>query len=217
MRRFVPLVRFSHRRLGELLGMRIARLYGVGIAASYGVALALVPADVRLETAPDLLRRALAATSWIVAGFSGLSLARDLAVRDRSDGIEMLAALRGYDARQLELARSVAGALRIAMWSAAPIVALALLVAASSGTLRGVLLGASFTGFALVYAALLGVTVAALSRAGAGLSPRRGRLVFAAFILLPHAARLVSPSTPSVPAAFAWLLEQSAALSGALG
>jgi len=197
--------------------MRIARLYGIGIAASYGIAIALVPGDTRAETAPALLGRALASASWVVAGLSGLSLARDLALRDRGEGIEMLAALRGHDARRLELARGIAGALRIAIWLAAPIAAIALFTAALSGTARGVLLGASFTGFALVYSALLGATIAALSRAGAGLSPRRGRLVFAAIVLLPHAARVVSPETPSVPAAFAWLIERGTALSGALG
>jgi hypothetical protein len=193
-KRFQDLVALSERRLSDAFGGRIARLYGWGIAGSYGLALFLVSS--RAET---ILSQALVALSWIPAGLVALGAARDQARLDDENGFVALVRQRGFDARDLELARFYAAALRLARITGWPALALVLLHATRA---RGLdtLLAAGFSALgAGVYVLCLSVLLAALARASAIISGGRGRVTLVALILVPHLARALFPSLPSVP------------------
>jgi hypothetical protein len=192
--------------------MRAARLYGIGIAVSYAIVLWMLPAPLDAGTVANVLRNALSSASWAVAGFSALSLARDLTEREQSDGIAALIRLHGYDTRELQVSIVAAGALAIWIWVLLPFAAL---VAVSAPMLDGVSKVSwtmAWLSFAVLYSAALALGASMLSRGCAELYPRHGRLVLVALVLMPHVLRLSLPGFPSLPASFAWLIEQGAAL-----
>lgn len=198
MRDAVALWKLSNRRLAELFGMRTARIYALGIGASFALILSLSSMRALFAGADALLHRALGSASWVVGGLSALSAARDLARRDHDDGVSTLACLRGYDARSLELSRVLAAASRIGIWVGGPCLALLLLPGAhADGRWR-----LDWAWFIPCYALALGLALGTLSRVSARLSPRHGRLVLVAFILLPELFHLVLPAIPSLPRAF---------------
>jgi ABC-type transport system involved in multi-copper enzyme maturation permease subunit len=205
--RLYPLARLCRRRLGELFGARAARAYGVGIATSYGLLLMLLPRTSEPSEFSAVLGDALSSASWAVAGLVSLSASRNLAGRDEADGVSALARCRGYDARELTLARFAAAAFVIAAWLFVPFAALSLLagfrLAAPSVTWT-----AAWLAFLTLYAPLLALTMSGLSRLAARLYPNHGRSALAAFVLLPHLLHWAFPDVPSLPAAFGWLLQR---------
>jgi hypothetical protein len=207
--RLLPLIRLSSRRLGEAFGMRAGRTYAIGISLSYALLLLLLPASTDARTAGLVLSEALRAASWAVAGFGALSAARDLSTRDHDDGLVSLANASGYRTRDVLVSHWAAGAMRIAFWLFVPFALLALFAGVRFSTPRALLWASGWLAVALVYAPLLGVTASTLSRGAARLFPGHGRIALLLFVVGPHLLRLSFPELPSVPAAFAWLLEQS--------
>ena len=203
----LPLARLSRRRLGELFGARAARAYGVGISVSYALMILLLPSTTEASTFAALVKNALSSASWAVAGFVSLSAARDLSQRDRVDGVSALAESRGYGNHALEWSRFGAAAFVIAVWLFLPLAALSLLAGlrlagpSTAWTL-------AWLGFLALYVPLLALTLSALARVAARFYPSYGRSALATFVLLPHLVRWAFPEVPSVPAAFAWLLER---------
>jgi hypothetical protein len=200
-----PLSDFYERRLRERFGMRTARVYAFGLAVSYGV-LAVIASGAGARAARDLVVRELVAASWVVAGLAALSLATNLSRLDAEQGVEGLLAQRGTSREELGLARWFVGARRIAF-----MVAFSALAVCASAALRirslsdaGALLALALS--AVIYSLVLGAAVSALARAAATLAPSNGRSLFVALIVVPHAARALWPSLPSVPAAFSSLL-----------
>jgi hypothetical protein len=205
--RLFPLARLSRRRLGELFGARAARAYAIGIAGTNALLVLLLPSTTEASAFAALVRNASSSASWAVAGFVGLSAARDLYGRDQLDGISALASTRGFDARDLGLSRVGAAAFVIAVWLFVPLAVLALIAGVRLSAPSGAWTIA-WIAFLAPYAALLGITLSALARLAAHLYPNYGRSALAAFVLLPHLLHWAFPEVPSLPAAFGWLLDR---------
>jgi hypothetical protein len=188
------LIGLCERRLADAFGGRIARLYAWGIAGSYGLALFLVS-----NRAESILGQALVALSWIPAGLVALGAARDQARLDDENGFVALVRQRGFDARDLEVARLFAAALRIARVTGWPALSL-VLVSAARGRDLGALVNSSYSALGVaVYVFCLSLLLGALARASAIVSGGRGRTVFVATVLVPHLAVALFPWMPSVP------------------
>lgn len=199
--RQVALSALCERRLADGFFARAAKWYGWGIAFSYGLALAFEAADAR-----PVVARALGTLAWIAGGILGLSAARMPAFEHGADGITSLARQHGLGARALERARFAGTARRIARVTTFPGLALVGLSAWVADSGADLARAVAWAFAVVIFAGSLAVAVAALARGAALLAPGRGRLVFAAGVLLPHAARSVWPSVPSLPSLLgAWL------------
>ena len=204
------LVRLSARAQAELWGIRLTRLYAVGIGLSYSTLVFVLPLSDGL--APRLWMNALTTASW-VAGVAALSLSRDLAERDATQGLTGIARLRGFGARELERARLAAGAIKLSTLVTIPGVMLSLAALLRFRTLSGASTALALLVFTFGYAAVFGTTLAALARACSRALPGRGRTLLLAVVLGPWllAAGIDLP-VPNVPSAFAWLLHRLAGL-----
>lgn len=196
-----PLLAFAERRLRERLGARLALVYAVAVGAGYALLVLLAGGDVSA-----LLGQELRTASWIVGGLLGLSLAVDWSRLDRDEGISDLLRLRGLGVEGLEAARFLAGARRVALLVGVPALLCCAVAGARVRSLEGAIALAVLAMAAALYACVLGALVSGLSLAARVLAPAAGRLTFTALVLLPHFARELWPSMPSVPAALAWLL-----------
>ena len=202
------LVRFCSRAQKGLWGLRLGRIYSFGVGFSYAVLALLGPAS--LATSAQLWARALGTASW-VAGVGALSLATDLGARDTAQGLTGLARLRGVGELELERARTIAGTLRLSATVLVPGLLLALTILLRFRTLHGLVVALVLALFTVPYAALVGGTLAPLARACSGWLPSRGRLLLLALVLGPWLfGSGVGLQVPSLPGAFAWLLEQMA-------
>lgn len=203
-----PLLRFCARAQKGLWGLRLTRAYGFGVGTSYAALALLGPAS--LGVSANLWARALTIASW-AAGVGALSLATDLGTRDAAQGITGLARLRGVGERELERARTLAGARRLAtaVLVSGWLVALAVLLRCR--TLHGSFAALGLALLTVPYAGLVGGTLAALARACSRWLPGRGRLLLLALVLGPWLfGSGIGLGVPSIPSAFAWLLEQMA-------
>lgn len=201
------LVRFCSQGQGQLWGLKLTRAYGIGIGVSYAILLWLGREAPSFAAATRLWSHALSIASW-VAGVGALSLARNLARRDAQQGITGLARLRGYSESELERARTVAGALRLAWGALLPGLIVALALALRLRSWSATLGAVALICFTLVYAALLGATLAPLARACQRWLPERGRTLFLSLVLGPWLlGEGLGAPVPSLPAAFGWLLE----------
>jgi hypothetical protein len=202
------LVRLCSRAQRQLWGLRLGRLYGFGIGLSYALLAFTGPAS--LGTSAKLWARCLATASW-VAGVGALSLATDLAGRDATQGLTSLARLRGFGEMQLERARTLAGAIRLGMTVMVPGLMLAVAALLRFRTLRGAAVALALALLTIPYAALVGGTLSPLARACSRWLPGRGRLLLLAIVLGPWLLGSgMSANVPSLPAAFAWLLQHLA-------
>jgi hypothetical protein len=201
------LVRFCSRVQSRFWGLKLTRAYGIGIGVSYAIVVWLGREAPSFAAGARLWSRAISVASWVV-GVGALSLAANLAARDDAQGVSGLARLRGFSDAELERARTVSGALRLAWGALLPglivALALALRVRSWSATL-GALGLACFT---LIYAALLGATLSPLARSCQRWLPERGRTLFLGIVLGPWLlGEGLGARVPSIPAAFGWLLE----------
>jgi hypothetical protein len=185
--------------------MRLARAYALGVALSFALLVALLPATTQ-ATFDRYIVDALRSASWIVAGLSTLSAARDLEQRDEADGFASLFALRGAGRRERAWSRAIAGATRIALGVSVP--ALAVLMV-SALKWRGPALVpwlALWTALIVVYATALGTALAALSRGSALLLARHARFLLVCAVLVPELLRSLAgwpvPSLPSLCSSF---------------
>ena len=197
----IKLVSLCERRLADAFGGRIARLYGWGVALSYAFALFLVRG--RPEA---ILSQALVALAWIPAGLVALGAARDQARLDDESGFVSLVRQRGFDARDLELARFLAAARRIARVTGWPALALVALRASLARSADDALASAWSALGAGVFVVCLSLCLAALARASAVLSAGRGRLTLAAIVVVPYVAAALFPWMPSIPRMFGSVL-----------
>jgi hypothetical protein len=192
-------------RIASRFGARFAKLAATGTTLLAVIAMPFVARSSRGDGSAGLVVTALAWLTWLAAGPVALSAANRS--NDAEDGaITALAASRGYPAAWMSVARSLAVARRIRQLVGIPALLLSLGALGFSRTL--VTLGAraltvgTVAGYVFVLSAILGLTVH-LARA---LTPDRPRTLFLALIVVPHFARLVFPSLPSVPSVLGALL-----------
>jgi len=199
------LVRLCAQAQRGLWGLRLARLYGFGIGVGYAALLLVGPES--LSSAAKSWARALATASW-VAGVGAMSLATELATRDATQGLTGLARLRGFGEAQLERARTVAGARRLAVACLVPGLLVALATLLRFRTLHGTAVALGLGLATLPYALLVGSSLAFLARACSHWLPGRGRLLLLALVLGPWLLGFgLSAPIPSIPGAFGWLLQ----------
>lgn len=194
LRRSADLVALAERRLADAFGGRIARIYGFGIAASYTLALFLL--QTRAEA---ILSQALVALAWIPAGLVALGAARDQSRLDDEQGFVALVRQRGFDARELELARLLAAFRRIARVTGWPALVLVCARASLARSTEAALVSAHCALGAALFVLCLSASFAALARASAIVSGGRGRLLFVAAVFLPYLAAPLFPALPSLP------------------
>ncbi|HEY3498968.1 MAG TPA: hypothetical protein VGK73_29960 [Polyangiaceae bacterium] len=204
-----PLEALCASRLGDGFFVRAGRWYGWGIAVSYGLLIAFDPGD-----PGALLLRGLGTLAWIVGGIYGLAAARDTGDGE-TDGVLALARARGFTRRELERARAGTSVRRTLHALAGPALLLALVPAfraESSGELAN---GLARTLGVLSFVVILSASVACAARLSALLSPGHGRTALLGCVLLPHAARSLWPSLPSIPSLLGALLEWAVRLGHA--
>jgi hypothetical protein len=149
----------------------------------------------------------------VVGAPAALATARSLAQASDRDGLRALALSRGFSDRDLLRARALAAALRVAGLIGVP--ALLLLVVA---LLRGQGLGWALVtaGGVAAYALLLGTCLALLAQISAELSPRHPRALLCLLVLGPMLLSQAYAELPSLPQAFASLLERVLTVGNAL-
>jgi len=203
-RREWALVRLSARvqRRGWL--SRTGRLYAWSVAVSMGALLAWAVSAGDAEDAAVLLRAALGPMSWS-AGLVAVACARDLTKEERAGALG-LAALSGADGASFGRARVAATMWVVARSLLVPALVLAAFAAFACRGTGASLPVLSFCLRSIVYAALLGGILGALSRGAALVSPQHGRAVFLAVVLFPYALASFGEEVPNVVSGIAWLL-----------
>jgi hypothetical protein len=165
-------LRLSMRRVGGTLGGRLGWLGAIVVAVAFSAAAA---------SGDDVVGDAVRVLCWIAAGPAALAASRAPALRDRSDGIELLASLKGIGPARWRRTRVAAAASSCALRVVIPAIAVAATAVVVSPTLPvfsragGALFGAAAAG------AVIGLVAAVCGEAGG----ERGRTLFAAVVLLP--------------------------------
>ncbi len=204
--RLRALAAFCERRQRERLGARLAYLYAIGLAVTYGLLVLLAGDAESASGARSFVLAEVRAASIVPIGLYALTLAANWAELDRGEGVFSLLRQRGFQPHALGLAHVWAGARRLTLLLAVPAVALCALAAARVHLPRPAL-GLALLALALtLYSVLLAASISALAAAARLLAPRNGRLLLLSLVLVPHAARELWPSMPSVPALFGSLL-----------
>jgi hypothetical protein len=213
---FRALTRLLRERLTRTSTARVGRLFalGLGVVAAFA-AFALRAVDGPAASVEGLVLAAARAAAWLGAGGVALVAADQRAVRDRRDGIEILAMARGATPRGLVAARLVAtmsAAFRAVVWPSLVAGAAAVVV---SGSAHAALERAGLVVLTVVFAGVTGVTLGALSTISDRLRPTGGRGLFLGLVLLPWAAfDLVGRGVLSVPGALGALLRVGLDLIG---
>ncbi len=194
-------------------GLRAARLYAFGVFVSYGIAIALTKGAEQARVIHGFVRAALIALSWVVGALATLGATQALAQRTERDALAALAVQRGHGASSLLRARTLAAAQRIARLVGVP----ALLLIAV-GLVRGATLpwACAVAPAVLVYACILGLTLAVLAQLSAELAPAHPRALLLALVLGPLLISQVFPSIPCFPQLFSALLARLLAAGAAV-
>ncbi|MEO8903362.1 MAG: hypothetical protein ABI627_17720 [Polyangiaceae bacterium] len=184
-------------------GLRAARLYAFGVFLTYAIAISLAKGAGQAAVIHGFVRAALVALSWVVGALATLGATQALAEHAEYDSLAALAVQRGHSGAALLRARTLAAAQRIARLVALP--ALLLVVV---GLMRGAALpwACAVAPAVLVYACVLGLTLAVLAHFAAELAPTHPRALLLALVLGPLLFSQVFPAVPSFPQFFSWLL-----------
>jgi hypothetical protein len=209
------LLRDSDADLKRRLGVRAGTLVTLLVALGFSGAVVMVSADGAPSSMAGMMSRALWLLSVLGVTPAAVSFAGYLSLPPSSGGSAQLALLRGLDRKAQSMARFHAGCRRLVGMVLFPALLLGVLAALLSDDAGEAALRVGLAIRSAGYAAVLGVTLAGLAWAAARLVPARPRLAFAALLVVPHLARALWPSTPSVPALLAWFLE--AFVRGAFG
>ena len=184
-------------------GLRAARWYAFGVFVTYAIAIAMAKGAEQARVIHGFVRAALVALSWVVGALATLGAAQALAQQAERDSLAALAVQRGHSPGALLRARTLAAAQRIARLVGLP--ALLLVVV---GLVRGAALpwACAVAPGVLVYAGVLGLTLAVLAQFAAELAPTHPRALLLALVLGPLLMSQVFPGIPSFPQLFSWLL-----------
>jgi len=186
---------FNHgRKRGFLL--RAARLYAIGVFIGYALAILLTRGMDRRSLIHGFVHAALGALSWAVASLAALGSARALAEPPSaaSDPLVALAVGRGFPLNGLRRARALGSAVLVARWVGVPSLVLVIV-----GVARGarLLWAVAVAPAVIVYASVLGLTVALLALFSAQLAPSRPRWMLLALVMGPYLIAQAFPGFPS--------------------
>jgi hypothetical protein len=214
LRRSLALVAFSSRIAGSGWAFRAASLYAWAAAVTY-VALGAAWAARGDDVSPGgIVARALI---WIslAAGVVAWATARHVEADETRLGLDELAALRGASPPAFQVSRVLATMWLVVRAVAFPSVFLCLgllaVYRASGGVAAWLFLVVRVT----VYSLLFGIAFGGLSRVSSRLSPRHGRLVFVALVLLPEVMRSVFGDAPTLISGFGELIDLFVGQGGA--
>jgi hypothetical protein len=210
-------VALARARLRSTRGGRVGAALAVAITLGGAIAIAFRIQD-GTTSHEGLLGAVVRWLAWGAAAPIALTAAHDRASFDRRDGIEALAATRGFSRAAMHSARSLAAMLEIARAIALPALILSALAALLSGSaqlaFRHIAFGAALAIFALVAGATLGGLAAASGQVGG----TRGRALFAALILVPWGLTdLAGGAAWSIPGALNAFLSFAARSMGGPG
>jgi len=177
------LVSLARDRLRRSAGGRIGALGAVGVllfALVTGAVLVDSPSPVDL---PGFVVRSVRWLLWLGVGPLALAIANGRPERDRADGVEALASLRGHQGGALESARLLAAVMQTSLRIGVPAVFLCLLLALLSRRDADALLvqALGLGAFAMFGGLLVGGTAALCGR----VAGRRGRGALLAVVLIP--------------------------------
>lgn len=167
-----PALSLSMRRLAATFGARLGWLGALVVGLVFAGSAA---------SGDDFTMQGVRALCWVAAGPAALAASRAPSLRDRADGVDLMAGTRGIGDRALRRSRLAAAALGCALRVVVPTVAIAvtaLIVSAS-------LVSLARAGGALVGGALAGAVVGLVGAGCGELGKERGRALFAAVVLLP--------------------------------
>lgn len=203
MTRLIVLTDNQHRRLWTL---RFARAYAIWIGVAGAVLMVAVAHTAEGVALGLVVVRAVTWLSWVVGGLALWAAAK---LYDApACAVTELARLRGYPQAAVRWSSTAAVAVRVTYLTAMPALLLSCL---SLGWLRSpraifwiVVLG----GCVAAYSIVLGACVALLARLAQTTSPHHARLTALALVAVPHLAHAAWPQIPSIPSAFAWLVDR---------
>lgn len=198
-----------HRGFARELRRRTGVRAGTAVAATVAV-VAVVPTFVQAEStasAAPLIAKSLWAISILGVAPAAVSLAGH--THDAQDDLCQLAKLRGFDTRTIALARHAAAISTLLGVALLPVLALCVVASLASTSPSAALAHVVLAAPATLYALPLAITLGVLAGASARLVPEHGRFALVALLLVPELMKALWPSTPSVPAAFDWLLRMA--------
>ena len=203
------LVALASRRLRASVGGRFATVASILIVLAFaGIALALRSVDGSLSPLEGLVPTAATWLAWAAAAPIALSAARDRRLLDRREGLDALAAGRGFSASALEAARALGAMTTITTALGTPLVVLALFTAALAGSVRLALARLVLAALAAAFALTAGVTLGGLASICARVGRARGRLLLFALVVGPWMlADLLGHGAWSIPGALAAVLD----------
>ena len=186
-------------------GLRAARVYAFGVFIAYAIAIALSKGAGRSGAIHGLVQAALSSSSWVVGALAALGTTQALAQQAESPALVTLAAQRGFSGSAVLRARTWAAAVQIAR-----LVALPALLLVAVGLARGGTFGWAFSvaPAVIVYACVLGVSLAVLAHVAASTAPRHPRALLGLLVLTPLLVALAYPAFPNVYRLFSGLLAQ---------
>lgn len=167
-----PALRLSMRRLSATFGARVGWLGALVVGLVFAGSAA---------AGEDFIMQGVRALCWVAAGPAALAASRAPSLRDRVDGVDLMAGTHGIGAGTLRRSRLAAAALGCALRVVVPTLAMAV---------TAVVVSASFAslpraGGAVVAAAIAGAIVGLVAAACGEVGGERGRSLFAAVVLLP--------------------------------
>jgi hypothetical protein len=209
LRRTRAVVALCRGRLLALRGVRFARVVAALCAAGFAAAAVML----RVTDGADASLEGLTVTAahwiaWIAGAPLAFAAAEDHAARDRRDGVEALAAMRGISPAALDSGRTI-GAMTAVAWAiGAPLAALALFTAALAGRGSVALHRAGLGLSALAFAVIAGVTLGGVGSVCSRVGRARGRWLLAAVLLGPWVlADLTGQGAWSIPGALGAVLD----------
>jgi hypothetical protein len=201
------------RQREKSVGLRLAKLYAVGVFIGYAVAISFARGSGRRALIHGFVHSALVSLSWVVGALAALGSAQALARQSDRDALSALAMQRGFSAAALRRARTWAACARVARLVGIPGLLLVAVGVARGGSLPWAL---AVIPAVVVYASVLGLTLALLAQFSAELSPRHPRALLGILVLGPLLLSLAYPRIPNVPRLFAELLSRLLASGASL-
>lgn len=203
------LVALAARRLRVTAGGRFAVIASIPIVLSFAaIAVALRTVDGALSPLEGLVPSAATWLAWVVAAPLTLAAARDRRLLDRREGLDALAAARGFSASALEAARALGAMATITATLGVPLVSLTLFTAALAGSARLALARIGLAILAAAFSVIVGVTLGGVASLCARAGRARSRLLLFAVVAGPWAlAELLDHGAWSIPGALAAVLD----------
>jgi len=203
------LVALAARRLRASAGGRIATLASIPVVLAFaGIAVALRSVDGSLAPLEGLVPTAARWLAWVVAAPLALAAARDRRLLDRREGLDALAAARGFSASAVESARALGAMTSITAALGVPLVVLTLFTAALAGSVGLAVARLGLAVLAAVFAVITGVTLGGLASICARAGRARGRLLFFTVVTGPWMlADLLGHGAWSIPGVLAAVLD----------